>query len=343
MHATRLPRGGLTGPRTLPPAHSPAVRRAAVPPNKGSEDAPPAPSSTSTPAPPPAPSTSAADPASPPDLGVGLKAAWYTAEAVGNAVGAAKAVTGGKGAGAGASPSSPSPPTRQQAKLPWADAVAAIRADYDAVYFVSGAGDLAAYDPDCYFADPFAGFSSTARFRNNVSNLGSTLSDVKLNVTSFEADEAAGTIRTAWKFSGIVNALPWRPRLAAAGSTTHTLDPGTGLVTKHVEAWASSPGQVLAALVKPAAEVPGNRWERGAAALAEGDVRGAVAAGLKVLSLAAFHGAGFQAAARLVHGSGGGGGGWEAFLWGAGVVMLGLDALVPIFGTGGTGRPVKRK
>ncbi len=272
-----------------------------------------------------------------PDLGLGLKAAWYAAEAAGNAVGAAKAATGKETAAAATPASSTSP-------LAWADAVDAIRADYEQVYFVSGRGDLAAYAPDCYFADPFAGFTGTDRFVRNVSNLGSTLSDVKLSLTSFEADEAARTVRTAWKFSGVVNALPWRPRLAAAGSTTHTVDQDSGRVVRHIEAWSSSPGQVVAALIRPAAEVPGNRWERGAAALAAGDVRGAAAAGLKVLALAAFHGAGWAAVGRLVGGGGAGGvGGGEAFLWGAGAVMAGLDLLTSILGTGGTGRPVKRK
>jgi len=328
MHASRLSRPSLTRPHL----QRPAARRATV--FRANPDSNDASSSTSS---------------DPPDLGVGLKAAWYTAEAVGNAVGAAKAVTGvGKGGGGvdakgggGVDASWCSSTSTKNTPLAWADAVASIRDDYDAVYFVSGKGDMAAYDPDCYFADPFAGFKSTERFRNNVSNLGSTLSDVKLNVTAFTEDEAAGTIRTAWKFSGVVNALPWRPRLAAAGSTTHTLDKASGRVVQHIEAWASSPGQVIAALIKPAAEVPGNRWERGAAALASGDLRGAVAAGLKVLSLAAFHGAGFQAAIRAV--SGGVGGPGEGLLWGSGVVLLALDVITPIFGTGGTGRPVKRK
>lgn len=39
-------------------------------------------------------------------------------------------------------------------------------------YFVSGVGDMEAYDPQCLFADPFAGFKGVDRFKQNVSNLG---------------------------------------------------------------------------------------------------------------------------------------------------------------------------
>lgn len=31
---------------------------------------------------------------------------------------------------------------------------------------------MAAYDPQCLFADPFAGFNGVERFQRNVSNLG---------------------------------------------------------------------------------------------------------------------------------------------------------------------------
>ena len=36
----------------------------------------------------------------------------------------------------------------------------------------AGVGSMSAYAPDCLFADPFAGFRGTDRFRRNVSNLG---------------------------------------------------------------------------------------------------------------------------------------------------------------------------
>ena len=37
--------------------------------------------------------------------------------------------------------------------------------DYSVSYFVSGAGDMAAYADDCLFADPFVGFRGEAPLR----------------------------------------------------------------------------------------------------------------------------------------------------------------------------------
>ena len=52
------------------------------------------------------------------------------------------------------------------------DVVAAIKDDYAADYFISGKGEMAAYDPQCLFADPFVSFRGVERFKKNVSNLG---------------------------------------------------------------------------------------------------------------------------------------------------------------------------
>lgn len=97
--------------------------------------------------------------------GLGLKAAWYGAEQLGNIIGALS----------NTSPSSAASTSTQSVMLSRADAIAAIRADYGANYFVSGQGDLTAYAPQCRFADPFASFRGVQRFKNNVSNLGSLM------------------------------------------------------------------------------------------------------------------------------------------------------------------------
>jgi hypothetical protein len=56
------------------------------------------------------------------------------------------------------------------------------------------------------------------RFKKNVSNLGALLSDVDLQITKWDVGDSS--LEAHWRFSGILN-LPWKPRLAAAGSTTH--------------------------------------------------------------------------------------------------------------------------
>jgi hypothetical protein len=57
-----------------------------------------------------------------------------------------------------------------------------------------------------------------------------------------------------WRFQGIVKGLPWRPLLAAAGSTTHVIDPETGLVVEHMERWKANPGEVRAGVGEGARE-----------------------------------------------------------------------------------------
>lgn len=63
-------------------------------------------------------------------------------------------------------------------------------------------------------------------------------------------------VLTKWRFSCTL-ALPWRPLLAAAGGTTHVIDPSSGLVVRHVEMWDVEPSKVVAQLFKPAVKV----WE----------------------------------------------------------------------------------
>jgi hypothetical protein len=45
--------------------------------------------------------------------------------------------------------------------------------------------------------------------------------DIKLDVTGWEEKETE--LQTQWRFSALLS-LPWRPRLAASGGTTHVFD-----------------------------------------------------------------------------------------------------------------------
>jgi len=64
-----------------------------------------------------------------------------------------------------------------------------------------------------------------------------------------------------WRFQGIVKGLPWKPLLAAAGATTHVIDPDRGVVVEHQERWKANPGEVVARLLRPARTPPGTAWE----------------------------------------------------------------------------------
>jgi len=147
-----------------------------------------------------------------------------------------------------------------------------IRKDYEVNnYFVSGQGEMTAYEPDCEFSDPFVSFKGVERFKENVSNLGSYLKDVKLDILEWKETETEVDVR--WRFSCIVD-LPWRPRLAAAGGTTHVLSPETGRVVRHVERWDVEVGRVLRSLLVPANRIPTSRWEVFMMSLSDGDLRG---------------------------------------------------------------------
>jgi hypothetical protein len=168
------------------------------------------------------------------EVGLGLKSVWYGAETLGKLVG-----------GGALAPAAPAAPATS-GRLTREEAIAALRRDYAVNYFVSGEGELSAYDPQCRFADDFASFRGLERFRTNVSNLGGMLSDVQLDVTQWEEREDA--LRTSWRFSATLD-LPWHPRLAAAGATTHRFDASSGRVVDHVEEWNVDPSKVGALAV----------------------------------------------------------------------------------------------
>lgn len=179
-----------------------------------------------------------------------LKSAWALAEAGGNI----RAKLFGSDTTQQTSP-------ERKVQISREEAVDAIREDYEVNYFVSGKGRLAAYDPNCRFADDFAAFNGVERFRNNVSNLGSLTEDVKLETTTWDQND--DSLKVSWRFSAIVT-TPWRPRLAASGATTYVFDGTTGLVTDHIEEWNVQPKKVFQQLLRPAAVPSGSSppWER---------------------------------------------------------------------------------
>jgi hypothetical protein len=205
---------------------------------------------------------------------LGFKAAWVAAEALGDAFGAgAKATTTGAGGNT----------TAAGATMSREEILESIREDFEANYFLTGKGDMKAYADDCLYADPFSSFRGTARFRRNVANFGAVVDAVKVDLGEIGPDprDPANTVRAKWVFRGVVKVLPWRPVLAAAGSTRHVIDPERRLVVEHFEDWTSSPGEVLARLWEPSNRGPPiNRWEAAFGALSS-KKGGGVGAALK--------------------------------------------------------------
>lgn len=163
---------------------------------------------------------------------LGLKAAWHIAEAFGKLVGTSAV---------------PEAVHLTDEYISREKAIQCIKEDYELNYFVSGQGDLNCYHKECIFADPFASFTGVDRFKRNVGNLGSLLTNVNLEI--LEWNELEEEIHTKWRFSATLG-LPWSPILAAAGGTRHIFCPESGKVIKHIESWDVDPLKVLLSLFK---------------------------------------------------------------------------------------------
>jgi len=178
------------------------------------------------------------------------KAAWYGLELFGRLAG-----RGGAAEDGGAASS-----RIESAQMDRSAVLAAIRSDYEVnKYFVSGQGDMSAYDSNCEFSDPFVSFNGVERFKQNVSNLGAYLEDVQLDILDWK--ESDDNVDVKWRFSCVID-LPWKPRLAAAGGTKHVFSSETGLVVKHIESWDVEVNKVLKSLLEPANKIPTNRFLR---------------------------------------------------------------------------------
>ena len=152
-----------------------------------------------------------------------------------------------------------------------AEAMASIEADYKADYFVTAEGAMDAYAPDCTFSDDFSSYRGVDRFKRNVANLGNFIEEGSLNIDAELQELADGSVRSKWTFSSVLK-LPWRPRLAASGTTTHVFD-ANNRVIEHNERWESDISAVLANLLRPAnAASPEDGWERNMLALSKGDL-----------------------------------------------------------------------
>jgi hypothetical protein len=128
------------------------------------------------------------------------------------------------------------------------EVVELIRKDYERSYFVTGNMNMGIYEADCEFADPFVSFKGLKRFKQNVSNLGSFMEESSLKITDWQ--EYEDRIYAKWRFNCVLG-LPWRPILAATGSTEYFFDENSGKICKHVENWDISPADGVRQLFKP--------------------------------------------------------------------------------------------
>eukprot|EP00537_Pseudo-nitzschia_pungens_P002824 CAMPEP_0172364968 /NCGR_PEP_ID=MMETSP1060-20121228/7982_1 /TAXON_ID=37318 /ORGANISM="Pseudo-nitzschia pungens, Strain cf. cingulata" /LENGTH=288 /DNA_ID=CAMNT_0013088109 /DNA_START=64 /DNA_END=930 /DNA_ORIENTATION=+ len=163
------------------------------------------------------------------DMNIVTKSSWYAVEWFGKAFGTSKDETG-------ESATSDAPKSLQETLL-------RIQEDNDRSYFLSGEMDVAIYDPDCVFADPFVSFSGRDRFVDNLQNLGSFITKYDARVLPNKGSDAAkndNVVKTRLMVKLELN-LPWKPVLAWPWGVTYTIDPDSFLITEHVESWEIEP------------------------------------------------------------------------------------------------------
>ena len=107
--------------------------------------------------------------------------------------------------------------------------------------------DVALYDEQCEFSDPFVAFRGRQRFVDNLANLaGGFISESSTRVIDTSVERGGGGAPAAYSTKLMVKlrlALPWSPVLAWPWGVKHVFDPATGLIVEHIESWDVSAGE----------------------------------------------------------------------------------------------------
>ena len=74
------------------------------------------------------------------------------------------------------------------------------------------------------------------RFVENLSNLGSFITNYDARLISYEIKEEGTQVKTKLMVKLELN-LPWKPVLAWPWGVAYAVDPNTFLITQHVESW----------------------------------------------------------------------------------------------------------
>ena len=184
------------------------------------------------------------------------KAVWYATEAFGKA---AALLKGNEDAA----------DVKQDALVPpksLEDSVRRLAADYEGTdadprpYFLTGKMDVALYDPDCEFADPFVSFKGRDRFVENLENLAGgfiTESSTRMLSSDTVAGDPASGVPPSYTTKLMVKlrlGLPWSPVLAWPWGVKHEFDPETGLIVRHIESWDVSAAEGVKQLLSGGAD-----------------------------------------------------------------------------------------
>ncbi|KAL7515715.1 hypothetical protein ACHAXN_013147 [Cyclotella atomus] len=133
-----------------------------------------------------------------------------------------------------------------------------IQLDNDRYYFLSGEVDRLIYDENCLFADPFVSFNGRDRFIDNLSNLGSFITNYNAKMIRYDVNDDGSEVNTKiinLQYSCVTRGvlyslqvmvkielnLPWKPVLAWPWGVKYGIDPESYLVTSHKESWDIEP------------------------------------------------------------------------------------------------------
>ena len=170
------------------------------------------------------------------DMNPVTRASWYAVEAFGKVFG--NAAGGGASADSAASAGNAIDFSKPPSSLK--EALRRIELDNERQYFLSGEVDVEAYDPDCFFADPFVSFNGRQRFVDNLANLGSFITKYNARPLGYEVSDDECTVQTKIMVKLELN-LPWKPVLAWPWGVTYEIDEKSKLITSHVESWDIEP------------------------------------------------------------------------------------------------------
>ena len=127
-------------------------------------------------------------------------------------------------------------------------------------YFLTGRMDVALYDPDCEFADPFVAFNGRQRFVDNLQNLAGgfiTESSTRTLDSSVDRGDPSNGVPPTYTTKLMVKlrlGLPWSPVLAWPWGVKHVFDAESGLIVQHIESWDVSGSEGVRQLLSAGAE-----------------------------------------------------------------------------------------
>ena len=151
-----------------------------------------------------------------------------------------------------------------------------VRDDYTVNnYLWTGDIHIPAFDPDCRFTDPTLSFTGRDKFISNVQNLAPIVNSLikredgcRSDLLDITLNEEEGYVQSRWNMVGMLDGLPWKPKIDVIGRTRFWYkqvggkdDGSDGGVRIYFydEIWEMPAGRALLQLVTPADTIRNDR------------------------------------------------------------------------------------